>query len=81
MSLPIIKVANTEISVTAANTVYGSQLVRLCNITAGNILITVAGSEAGTFTVRANTEVYVKKAPTDTIAANAAISAAPVGFF
>lgn len=88
MTVPVIKTANVEISVTTANTVYGSTLVRLCNITANAILITVGGtstgtlaSSNGTFTVRSQSEAFVKKAPADTIAANAAILASPVGFF
>jgi hypothetical protein len=84
----VVKPGNTEITLTTANTVYGSQAVRLVNIGANASLITVAqgansATANGTFTLRANSEVVVKKTPVDTVAANtnSVVLATPVGFF
>ena len=75
-----IKPLNTEISLSTANVVYGAAAVRLVNITANAVLVTVSGSANGTFTLRSNSEVVVKKKGTDTLAANAAILATPVAW-
>lgn len=83
----VVKPGNTEITLTTANTVYGSQGVRLTNIGANAALITVAPganstTPAGTFTLRAASEVVVKKNTVDTVAANSnsLVLATPVAF-
>ena len=79
-----VKPANTEISLSTANTVYNSKLVRLVNINAGAALVTLGavanGTLAGTFTIRSNSEIIVPKQPLDTLASNTAILACPVAW-
>jgi hypothetical protein len=78
----VVKPANTEITLTSANTVYSSTAVRLVNIGANACLITVSGAANGTFTMRTQSEVVVKKTPSDTVAANtnSTILASPVAW-
>lgn len=82
----VVKPANTEITLTTANTVYGAKAVRLVNIGANAALITVGAvannTFAGTFSLRSNSEAVVQKQPTDTLAANtnSVIVATPVAW-
>jgi len=80
----LIKPLGTEITLSTANTVASSTAVRLTNIGANASLITVTvNSVASTFTLRANSEISVKKTPQDTVAANSnsIVLAAPVAFY
>jgi len=63
-----VRLSTTEITFTAANTVYNSTLVRvfapaLSLVTVRNAATTVLG----TMTIPANGVEYIKKQPTDTI--------------
>lgn len=83
MASGLIKPLGTEIALTTANTVANSRCVRLLS-GAGNTLIsvnTVSTNVTCTFTMLANTEVFIPKNPLDTIAANASVQAVAVGFF
>lgn len=77
----IIKPTANQITLTTANTVYGSQVVFISAITAA--VVTVAantGTNIGTFTIPAGQYIYVQKLPTDTIAANVAVYATPASY-
>jgi len=73
--MDIIKPTANQISLTTANTIYGSPIVFISATSAA--VITVANSTAttGTFTIPANQYIFVSKNPTDTIAANLAVFA------
>ena len=73
--MDIIKPTANQISLTTANTIYGSPIVFISATSAA--VITVANSTAtiGTFTIPANQYIFVSKNPTDTIAANIAVFA------
>lgn len=78
---PLIKVTGSEISVTTANTVSGSNLVRAYAV--ANTLVTVALANTttiGTFTMPAGSVELIVKDYTDTISANAALLCAPVAW-
>jgi hypothetical protein len=77
----IIKPSANAITLTTANTIYGTTVVYLASNAA--TLITVTSNTAavkGTFVVPANQYVFVEKLPTDTLTANVAISATPAAF-
>lgn len=79
----VIKPLGTEFSLTTANTCANSMAVRLVNTGASGIVISVnvvSTAVVSTFTLRANSEVIVKKTPLDTIAAASAVLAAPVAW-
>lgn len=82
----VVKPANTEITLTTANTVYNSKAVRLVNIGANAALITLGaantGTFAGTFSMAAGSSVTVQKQTADTLAANtnSVILAVPVAW-
>lgn len=79
-NLPI-KVMGSESSVTTANTVGGSNLVRA--YAAANTLVTISYANAatiGTFTMPAGSVELIVKDYTDTISANAALLCAPVAW-
>lgn len=79
--MQVIKPTANQISLTTANTVYGSPVVFVSAINAA--VITVAsntGAVTGTFTIPANQYIYVQKLPTDTIAANVAVYATPAAY-
>ena len=69
-----------EISLTTANTVANSTLVRVANDQSAAVLITVAGTISGTITVLSKQEAIIVKQPTDTLAANAAVFAVPIAY-
>lgn len=63
----ILKITNTEISISTANTVYNSKLVRLVNPTNANVIVTIvtnATANLGSFTIRGNSEIWLEKANT-----------------
>ena len=77
----IVKVLNTEITVSTANTVYDSKLVRV--YATANAILTVTDSEdntIGTMTIPGGRVEYVEKSPTDTITANTAVLCVPVSY-
>lgn len=79
--MDIIKPTANQISLTAANTVYGAPIVFVSTTTAA--LITVAsntGANVGTFTLPANQYIYVQKLPTDTIASNVTVYATAASY-
>lgn len=79
--MQVIKPTANQISLTTANTVYGSPVVYISTTAAA--LITVAsntGTTTGTFTLPANQYIYVQKLPTDTIAANVTVYATPAAY-
>jgi hypothetical protein len=81
----VVKPANNEITLTTANTVYSAKAVRLVNTGAAVSVITVGavanGTLAGSFSLRANSEVVVQKQPTDTLASSAStVVATPVAW-
>lgn len=80
----LLKPLGTEITLTTANTVANSVAVRLVNIGANASLISVvANTVTSTTTLRANSEIIIKKTPQDTVAANtnSIILASPVAFY
>lgn len=77
----ITKVLDSEISVSTANTVYDSKLVRV--YATANSILTITDSEAntvGTLTIPAGRVEFVEKATTDTIASNNAVLCVPVSY-
>lgn len=77
----IIKPSANVISLTTANTVYGSAVVYLSST--ATTLVTLTSNSAvvrGTFVVPSNQFIFVEKLPTDTITANVAIFATPAAF-
>jgi hypothetical protein len=77
----IVKPSANVISLTTANTVYGSTLVYLASNAATLVTVTSNTSTVrGTFVVPSNQYVFVEKLPTDTLTANVAISATPAAF-
>jgi hypothetical protein len=76
----IIKPLASEISFTAANTVYDSSLVRI--YAAANSVVTIAGTEdpTGSFTLPAGSSVIVEKARTNTIAGTTTLLCTPVAY-
>ena len=73
----IIKASNQQISLTTANTVYTSPIVYVCAINAAVITVANTVGTISSFTIPANTYVFVEKNPTDTIAANVTVYATP----
>jgi hypothetical protein len=77
----IVKPSANAITLTAANTIYGSTVVYLAST--ATTLVTVTANTAtvrGSFVVPANQFLFVEKLPTDTLTANVAIFATPAAF-
>lgn len=74
----IIKVKGNAVSVSSANTVNNSTLVRVFATNAATI--TIAGEVNGTFDMAQYQTEYVEKSTTDTITASAAVSCTPVSY-
>lgn len=72
----IIKITNTEISISSANTVYGSKLCRVINTGASANLVI---SGVGNVTV-SNTESIIVEKTTDATLTGANMRAAPISF-
>lgn len=74
-----IKLLGDSITVTTANTVSNSQAVFITvGATATTITQTLANSATRSIVIPAGGTIVISKAPTDTIAANAAVSATPI---
>lgn len=61
------KFSNTEISISSANTVYDSPLIRVVNPTTGVVNCTMSVNSSvnvASFSVRGNSEIIVEKATT-----------------
>ncbi len=76
----IIRPTANLISLTTANTIYNSPIVFVSATSAAVITIANSTVTIGTFTLPANQYIYVSKNPTDTIAANVAVSATPASY-
>lgn len=80
----VIKVTKPEISVTAANTVYDSALLRFYTPAGGSdALITVRsanGAVVGSLTQPAGFVEILNKNPTDTVEANTGVLCTPVAW-
>jgi hypothetical protein len=74
----IIKVKGNAISVSSANTVSESNLVRIYATNAATI--TIAGGVNGTFDMAQYQVEYVEKGTSDTITASANVSCTPVSY-
>lgn len=77
----IVKVKDQETSVTSANNINNSQLLRVYAST--NTIVTIRKSNndvVGTFTIPQGRVEYVEKEPTDTIEANSTILCVPIAF-
>lgn len=61
--MSIIKITNTEISISTANTVYNSKLIRLVNPTTSNVVVTLVASPTSNldFTILGNSEILFEK--------------------
>lgn len=76
----VIKPTANQISLTTANTIYGSQIVFISATSAAVITVANNGTTLGTFTIPANQYIFVSKGPTDTIASNVAVFATPASY-
>jgi len=86
MAEMVLKLQGVEITLSAtANTVGLASFVRVYNATAAAIVLTkqnvVANTANATITVGTLQEVFVNKAPTDTLTSPAALLATPVKLF
>lgn len=75
----IIKLMDSEIALSTANTVSNGRLVRVLETGVGNALITVkdsGGTTLGTVTMLQGTELAIEKKPTDTLTSNSATTVA-----
>jgi hypothetical protein len=78
----IYKFSNTEISISSANVVYGSPLVRCVNPTTGVVNCTVSVNSSVnlySFSIRANSEIIVEKGSNNLIQGTGVV-ASPVGY-
>lgn len=78
--MDIIKPTANQISLTTANTVYGSPVVYISATAAALITVANNGTTLGTFTLPANQYIWVAKNPTDTIASNVAVYATAASY-
>ncbi len=78
----ILKPLNLEISVTTANTVYNSSLVRAYAATKTLVTISdaVSANTVATFTMPAESIELIEKDRLNTISANAAILCTPISY-
>lgn len=78
----IYKFSNNEISISTANTVYDTTLVRLVNsgTTAANVTISAnASTNVASFTLLANNEMIVEKLPSQRLQGTGVV-ASPVAY-
>jgi hypothetical protein len=78
----IYKFSANEISISTANTVYDSPLVRCTNPTTGNVVVTVSVNSSvnvASFTILGNSELVVEKSSTYRLQGTG-ILATPVAF-
>ena len=76
----IIKPTANQISLTTANTIYNSRIVYLAATTAATITVANTSANLSSFTIPANTYLFVDKNPTDTLTANLAVFATPASY-
>ena len=83
----VIKLLGSEITLTTANNVGSQKLVRVVNTDAANTVVLTQKNAAGTttygtFTVLPRADVFVEKAPTDTleVAGTATVKAGAVAY-
>ena len=78
----IIKPLNIEMTVSSANTVYNSVLVRAYAPSDSYVIISdaVSANTIGTFTMPAGTVEYIEKEKLNTISANTAILCTPISY-
>lgn len=77
----MVKIIASEIALTTANTVSNASVVRINNNSGSAVLITRAnGGTLGTVTLASGEVIYLQKAPSDTLASNAAVRAVSVSF-
>jgi hypothetical protein len=82
MSDRLIQVLGTEAEITTATNVGNAHCVRLYHAGGSDTLVTIknsGGTTLGTFTLKSNDIVFVKKAPTDTITCADATKGVAVG--
>lgn len=84
MVATIIQVLGTEASVGSSGSAFsGNQLIRVFNNNASDVvisLLTSADATVGTFTLRQYETTYVRKSPSQKIAAATACKMTPVAF-
>lgn len=74
--------SNNELSISTANTVYGSRIVRLTNPTTAVVNCTIAVNSSvnvASFSILGNSEIIVEKQPTYTIQGTGVV-ASPVAY-
>jgi hypothetical protein len=76
----IVKPLGQIISVTSANTVANTSLVRIHASSATTVTIASGDITLGSFSMPANTVDVVEKAPLDTIACSAAANCTPIAY-
>jgi hypothetical protein len=79
--MAVYKFLGTEISVSSANTVSSSKVVRIVNIANSTTVLTVANTTAtyGNTTVAPNEVMILEKSPTDTVAGSN-LRASPIAY-
>lgn len=78
----IYKFSSNEVSISTANTVYDSPLVRCVNPTSGNVVVTVSVNSTvnvASFTILGNSEIVVEKSTSQRLQGTG-ILATPVAF-
>ena len=77
----VYKIANAEISIASANTVYSSKLIRVTNTTSGITVLQIANTTANTanVTLTSYEVITLEKATTDTVAGTG-LRAVPVAY-
>jgi len=77
----VYKIANAEISIASANTVYSSKLIRVTNTTSGITVLQIANTTANTanVTLTSYEVITIEKATTDTVAGTG-LRAVPVAY-
>jgi len=80
-----INVLGSEVSVTTANNVASAPLIRVVVSSTADVAMTIknaGGTTLGVITVKAGIDMYLRKAPTDTITAGSgALLATPVSLY
>lgn len=77
----VYKFLGTELSISSANTVSLSKVVRVVNVTNAITVLTVANTTAtyGNTTIAPNETLIIEKMPTDTVAGSN-LRAAPIAY-
>ncbi len=74
------KVYDSEISFTAANTVYDARFVRVYAAAESTVTVANTGGTIGTFTMPAGHVEMIEKEKDDTIAGTTTLACAPIAF-